>query len=87
VANRSPPVFNCREQDDASRQGAIRAGLGEQLWRVALAGRLTRGATDGPPARDVQLGRKEGTARPPRVFRKALDADMAHFLWLANVFL
>jgi hypothetical protein len=38
-------------------------------------------------ARRVQFGRKEGTARLPRVFRKALDADMAHFLWLANVFL
>ena len=48
--------------------------------RVGTAGDETR-------TRDIQLGRKEATARAVRVFRKALDARMAHFLWLANVFL
>jgi hypothetical protein len=35
----------------------------------------------------VPLGRKDATARAVRIFKKALDASMAHFLWLANVFL
>ena len=37
--------------------------------------------------RDIQLGRKDATAPAARVFKKALDASMAHFLWLATVFL
>jgi hypothetical protein len=37
--------------------------------------------------RNSNFRRKEGTARAVRVFKKALDASMAHFLWLANVFL
>ncbi len=45
------------------------------------------GAGDETRTRDIQLGRKDATARPVRVFKKALDASMAHFLWLANVFL
>ena len=30
---------------------------------------------------------QRATARAVGVFKKALDASMAHFLWLANVFL
>jgi len=44
-------------------------------------------AGDGTLTRDIQLGRKDATAQAVRVFKKALDASMAHFLWLANVFL
>jgi len=41
---------------------------------------LRSGAGDGARTRDIQLGRKDATARALRVFKKALDADMAHFL-------
>jgi hypothetical protein len=42
-------------------------------------------AGDETRTRDIQLGRKDATARAVRVFKEALDASMAHFLWLANV--
>jgi hypothetical protein len=45
------------------------------------------GAGDETRTRDIRLARKDATARAERVFRKALDASMAHLLWLANVFL
>jgi hypothetical protein len=51
---------------------------------IDLAGEQS-GAGDETRTRDIQLGRKDATARAARVFRKALDASMAHFLWLANV--
>jgi hypothetical protein len=35
---------------------------------------------------ESQLGRKEGMEETPYVFRKSLDADIAHLLWPANVF-
>jgi hypothetical protein len=35
---------------------------------------------DGARTRDIPLGRKDATARAVRVFKKALDASMAHFL-------
>jgi hypothetical protein len=38
------------------------------------------GAGDGTRTRDIQLGRKDATAPAVRVFNKALDASMAHFL-------
>jgi hypothetical protein len=38
------------------------------------------GAGDETRTRDIQLGRKEATARAGRVFKKALDSGMAHFL-------
>jgi len=38
------------------------------------------GAGDGTRTRDIQLGRKDANAQAVRVFRKALDASMAHFL-------
>ena len=36
------------------------------------------GAGDGTRTRDIQLGRKDANAQAVRVFRKALDASMAH---------
>jgi hypothetical protein len=45
------------------------------------------GAGDETRTRDIQLGRKGGMEDTPCVFKESLDADMAHFLWLANVFL
>jgi hypothetical protein len=37
-------------------------------------------ARDRTGTRDIRLGRKHATARAVRVFRKALDASMAHLL-------
>jgi hypothetical protein len=40
------------------------------------------GAGGGTGTRDIQLGRKGGMEDTPCVFKKALDASMAHFLRL-----
>ena len=50
------------------------------LTGLLLNSESTSGAGDGARTRDIQLGRKDATARAMRVFKKALDAGMAHFL-------
>jgi hypothetical protein len=54
---------------------------------LLLNPRSRSGAGDETRTRDIQLGRKEGMQQTPCAFKESLDADMAHFLWLANVFL
>jgi hypothetical protein len=66
---------------------AIEYILVEVLELIATRGSPGNGAGDETRTRDIQLGRKDATAQAVRVFKKALDASMAHFLWLANVFL
>ena len=57
---------------------AAEAVLGDELFETSWG--LRRGAGDGARTRDIQLGRKDATAPAVRVFNKALDASMAHFL-------
>jgi hypothetical protein len=57
---------------------AAEAVLGDELFETSWG--LRRGAGDGARTRDIQLGRKDGTARTVPVFRRDLAASMAHFL-------
>ena len=61
--------------------GELRAKSGEAHSISSMAPtRLCLDSARRVRTRDIQLGRKDATARAMRVFKKALDAGMAHFL-------